>query len=181
MEFKELLMKRESCRNYSDKPVPSELLEYLVEAAHFSPSGCNAQPWHFIIVDDSAVKADLVEALDDEGLIGCPWGANVPAFIVICEDKAKLMPGVGERYGSQHFAQMDIGMSAMTLCFAATDCGIGTCMIGTFSQKKMKAALGIDDEITVRLIITVGYDGLGKDPRKKIRKDTETIYGANKW
>ena len=36
--------------------------------------------------------------------------------MVICEDEAHLRPGIGEHYGSQHFAQRDIGMAAMALC-----------------------------------------------------------------
>lgn len=181
MEFKELLKTRESCRNYSDKPVPHDLLEYLVEAAHLSPSGCNAQPWHFIIVDEPKKKSALVEALDDEGLIGCPWGSSVPAFIIICETEAKLMPGVAEKYGSQRFAQMDIGIAAMTLCYAATDSGLGTCILGTFNEKKMKAAFDIPDTCPVRLIITVGYEELSHPPRNKIRNDKKMICGHNHW
>ena len=133
MDFEALQLKRESCRVYSEKPVPRDVLTHLVDVARMSPSGCNAQPWRFIIVDEPGPREKLIEAFDDDGLTGCPWGDRVPSFIVICEDEAHLMPGVGERYGSQHFAQMDIGMAAMGLCYEATSMGLGTCMIGTQS------------------------------------------------
>ena len=181
MDFEALQLKRESCRVYSEKPVPRDVLTHLVDVARMSPSGCNAQPWRFIIVDEPGPREKLIEAFDDDGLTGCPWGDRVPSFIVICEDEAHLMPGVGERYGSQHFAQMDIGMAAMGLCYEATSMGLGTCMIGTLSQEKVHRALGIPDERVVRLIITVGYPAKEGEPRKKARKSLDEIVSYNKW
>ncbi len=182
MNFETLQAARESCRVYSDKPVSRETLTHLVDVAHNCPSGCNAQPWRFIIVDEPEAHAKLVDAFDDDGLTGCPWGSKVPAFIVICEDKATLMPGVGERYGSQHFAQMDIGMAAMALCYEATSIGLGTCMIGTMSQSKLHAAFGIPEDVTIRLIITVGYPAQeGVPPRRKDRKNLTEIVSYNHW
>ena len=123
----------------------------------------------------------MVEALDDHGLTGCPWGAKVPAFILICEEEAHLKPGVAEHYGSQHFAQMDIGMAAMGLCYEATALGLGTCMIGTMNQEKLHQAFEIPEERIVRLIITVGYPAKKSEPRKKARKDLEEIVSYNHW
>lgn len=129
MDFEALQRQRKSCRAFAPKPVPRELLTRLVDTARLSPSACNSQPWHFIVVDEDEAKAKMVDALVDDGLTGCPWGDKVPAFILICEEKARLKPSVGERYGSQYFSQMDIGMAAMGLCYAATALGLGTCMI----------------------------------------------------
>ncbi len=182
MKFEELNAARESCRVYSDKPVSREILTHLVDVARLSPSGCNSQPWHFIIADEPEAHAKVVEAFNDNGLTGCPWGNKVPAFIIICENEAHLMPGVAEHYGSQHFAQMDIGMAAMALCYEATSLGLGTCMIGTMNQEKLKKGFGIPEERTVRLIITVGYPANeGAAPRKKIRKNLDEILSYNKW
>ena len=181
MDWKDLLKKRESCRVYQDQPVSRTMLDELVEAALQSPSGCNAQPWRFLVVDDPQAKERLVEALDDDGLTGCPWGDTVPAFIVISELKATLKPKVAERYDSQKFAQMDIGMAAMTICYAAADMGLGSGMIGTFHEKKLREALGIPDEAKPRLIITLGYDGVGHPPRAKIRKTFAEACGHNHW
>lgn len=181
MDFKELQLKRESCRIYSDKPVPRELLTELIEVARLSPSACNSQPWKFIVVDEPEACEKVREAFEDGGVNGCTWGKRVPAFILICEDEAHLMPGVGEHYGSQHFAQMDIGMTAMSICYEATTLGLGSCMIGTMNQEKLKKAFNIPEERTVRLIITIGYPAREREPRKKIRKNLEDIISFNKW
>lgn len=175
------MLRREGCRKYADRPVARETLEKLVEVACLAPSGCNAQPWRYLIVDEPEAKAKLVEALDDEGLTGCPWGASVPAFLLVVEQPATLMPGVAERYGSQKFAQMDIGMSAMCLTLAAADMGLGTCMIGTMHQEKMHAAFGIPADRPIRLAIAVGYDGGSGVPRKKQRRPVSESTGYNHW
>lgn len=179
--FEELQNTRESCRVYSDAPVSRELLTHLADVARLSPSACNSQPWHFIVVDEDEAKAKMVDALVDDGLTGCPWGDKVPAFILICEEKARLKPSVGERYGSQYFSQMDIGMAAMGLCYAATALGLGTCMIGVMSQEKMHRAFHIPEDRTARLAIAVGYPAQDVPAQRKDRKPLEEILGYNQW
>ena len=180
-DFEALQRTRESCRVYSDKPVSRELLTHLVEVAGLSPSACNSQPWRFIVVDDPEVKGRMEEVLDDRGVCGCPWADRVPAFIVICEETAHLKPAVEAQYGSQHFAQMDIGMAAMGICYEAASMGLGTCIIGTMNQEKLHRAFGIPEERPVRLIITVGYPANEGAPRKKARKELDEIVTYNQW
>ena len=69
MTFKEMLEKRESCRAFSGRPVTRDDLMKLVEAGRLSPSGCNAQPWKFIVVDAPDAKEKLCDALVVDGLI----------------------------------------------------------------------------------------------------------------
>ena len=181
MDFEALQRQRKSCRAFAPKPVPRELLTRLVDTARLSPSACNSQPWHFIVVDGAEAKANMVDALVDDGLTGCPWGDKVPAFILICEEKAQLKPAVGDRYGSQYFSQMDIGMAAMALCYEATSMGLGTCLIGTMNQAKLHQSFGIPEERPVRLIVTVGYPAKETAPRPKVRKELDDILSYNHW
>ena len=111
MTFKEMLEKRESCRAFSSRPVTRDDLMKLVEAGRLSPSGCNAQPWRFIVVDEPGAKEKLCDALVvDGGATGAPFRKQVPAFIIIVEQPAKVMPFVKDHYGdTQRFAQGDIG------------------------------------------------------------------------
>lgn len=181
MDFEALQHTRESCRSYRQEPVRRSMLTHLVDVARLAPSGCNAQPWRFLVVDEPIPRAKLIEALDDDGLTGCPWGGQVPAFILLCEEQAHLKPAVEARYGAQHFAQMDIGMAAMALCYEATAQGLGTCIIGTMNQKKLHDAFGIPDERVVRLIIAVGYPAQEGAPRPKVRKPLEEVIRFNCW
>lgn len=44
---------RFSCRRFSSQPVPDELLQQIVDAAKYAPSGKNAQGWHFTVIRTS--------------------------------------------------------------------------------------------------------------------------------
>ncbi|HNO79476.1 MAG TPA: nitroreductase family protein [Phycisphaerae bacterium] len=57
---------RRSCREFSDKPVSRELIESLIAVAHSAPSGANRQPWHFVAVDDPAIKKEIRIAAEKE-------------------------------------------------------------------------------------------------------------------
>ena len=66
-EFYDELRRRRTVRDFSDKPVPIEVIEDCVRAAGTAPSGANMQPWHFGVVSDPAVKRRIrVEAEKEE-------------------------------------------------------------------------------------------------------------------
>mgnify|MGYP000526685033 CR=1 FL=1 len=121
--LKALQRTRESCRVYSDKPVSRELLTHLVEVAGRLSQCLQLSAMAFHCSGRSGSERRMGEVLDDRGVCGCPWADRVPAFIVICEETAHLKPAVEAQYGSQHFAQMDIGMAAMSLCCEASSLG----------------------------------------------------------
>lgn len=57
--FLELVRSRYSARNFRPDPVPAELMNDLLEAARWAPSGFNLQPTHYVVVTDPAVKQRL--------------------------------------------------------------------------------------------------------------------------
>lgn len=183
MTFEEMLEKRESCRAYSDRPVSRDDLMKLVEAGRLTPSGCNAQPWKFIVVDDPEAKKNLCDALVvKDGATGAPFRAQVPAYIILVEQPAKVKPMVLDHYGdSQRFAQGDIGMAALNMCYQALELGLSTCILGMNDQQKMEQYFGIPHGSEVRCILAVGYSAKTEPPRKKIRKPLEEICSFNHW
>ncbi|MBX9787719.1 MAG: nitroreductase family protein [Pirellulales bacterium] len=60
--FLELVRARRSTRHFRPDPVPAALLDELLEAARWAPSGFNLQPTHFVVVTDPQVKAQLCPA-----------------------------------------------------------------------------------------------------------------------
>lgn len=180
MEFSELIKKRESCRDYCDTKVPREKLTALIEAACLSPSACNSQPWRFIIVDDADKTEKLKEYLFDKESGTNRHVLTVPAFIVEIETHAKLKRRIEELYGSQQYAQIDIGSTTAYLTLKAADMGLSTCIMGVFDEEKVKELLSIPDELKVRLIVAVGF-ARTSEIRQKIRKNTEEIVSYNQY
>ena len=182
MDFATMMATRRSCRAYQDKPVSREDLLKIVEAGRLTPSGCNAQPWKFIVVDEDTALEKLRDALVvEDGMTGAPWRDQVPAFIVLCEQEAKVRPSVIAHYkDSQRFAQGDIGAACMNMCHEAMDLGLSTCIIGMNDQEKMEQSFGIPAGHEVRLVLAVGYSAETKDP-PKVRKPLEEICSFNHW
>ncbi|MDI9644852.1 MAG: nitroreductase family protein, partial [Candidatus Verstraetearchaeota archaeon] len=50
MDVLEAIKSRRSVRRYKEDPVPSELVERILDAARWAPTGGNIQPWRFIVV-----------------------------------------------------------------------------------------------------------------------------------
>ena len=64
--FLENIKERRTIRNFSEKPVPKEIIENCLRAASSAPSGANRQPWHFSVVSDSETKKKIREAAEKE-------------------------------------------------------------------------------------------------------------------
>ncbi len=65
-EFYQDLNRRRTVREYSDRPVPREIVQQAILAAGTAPSGAHKQPWTFVLVGDPAVKAKIREAAEIE-------------------------------------------------------------------------------------------------------------------
>ncbi len=64
--FRDLMALRRTVRNFSDRPVPREVILACLECAGTAPSGANKQPWHFEAVADPALKRRIRLAAEEE-------------------------------------------------------------------------------------------------------------------
>ena len=48
--------RRRTVREFSDRPVPRDIIETALKAANTAPSGANLQPWHFVVVSGPQTK-----------------------------------------------------------------------------------------------------------------------------
>ena len=64
--FRDELRRRRTVRDFSDRPVPTEVIEDCIVAAGTAPNGANRQPWHFVVVSDPEVKARIRKAAEEE-------------------------------------------------------------------------------------------------------------------
>ena len=65
-EFFHFMAKRHSTRDFSDRPVPLEVIRRCLATAGRAPSGANQQPWHFVVVTDPEVKHKIRLAAEEE-------------------------------------------------------------------------------------------------------------------
>ena len=64
--FADLMARRRTVRDFSDRPVPRAIIADCLRAAASAPSGANQQPWHFVAIDDPAAKARIRAAAEAE-------------------------------------------------------------------------------------------------------------------
>ncbi len=169
----EIILKRQSCRNYDTKPVAKEDVIKCLDAARLAPSACNSQPWRFIVVTEPEMKAKLSALLQIVG--GNKFADAAPVLVAVSEDECpKLMPGVLERWSCKHFAHGDIGIAIAHFTLKAAELGLATCIMGTFEDSDVKELLDIPKGDTVRVVIALGYPSDGR-VRDKKRKELDEI------
>ena len=64
--FYEMIKRRRSVRDFSDRDVPQEVIDACLLAAGTAPNGANLQPWHFAVVRSPEVKTKIREAAERE-------------------------------------------------------------------------------------------------------------------
>ena len=58
--------RRRTVRDFSDRPVPRDIIETALRAANTAPSGANLQPWHFAVISGPKTKRRIREAAEIE-------------------------------------------------------------------------------------------------------------------
>lgn len=64
--FYKMLRRRRTVREFSERPVPREVIGKCLLAAGTAPSGANKQPWHFAVAQDPELKRKIREAAEEE-------------------------------------------------------------------------------------------------------------------
>jgi len=180
LEFESVIKTRESIREYSEKPVEDEKINFILECARLAPSWANRQCWHFIVVKDKKI----IEDLSKTSIIN-RWLKNAPVIIVACGDPRQS----GSRNNISYFI-VDVSIALENLILAATDKGLGSCWIAGFDAKKIKEILKIPKHIEVVALTPIGYpaekkgliDNLAKIViQSKKRKSIDKIVDYNRW
>lgn len=171
-DFLELAKRRQTCRAFADQPVEHEKLVACVEAARLAPSGCNGQPWSFVVVESPGLVAKVAECPQQLG--ANPYAAQAKAFAVILEEHATLMPVIAKIVDSQFFAPGDLGAAAAYFCLEAETQGLATCQFGLYDRGKLGQLLDLPAEKRYGALIGIGY-AADKTVRPKQRKNLETV------
>ena len=65
-DFYASVSRRRTVREFSDRPVPQDIIDTALRAASTAPSGANLQPWHFVVVSGPETKSRIREAAEIE-------------------------------------------------------------------------------------------------------------------
>jgi nitroreductase len=139
-------------RLYRPDPVPTEVIDQLLEIARWTGSSRNTQPWQFIVITD---KEQLRQISQVRTPINWVAGAPLAIAIVLNGDST-----ISEAYDEGRVTERVL-IAAHTLGF-----GGGTAWFGDDAQQATaKRILGIPDELTARSVVVIGYPTTTKDHR----------------
>ena len=168
--LKELVEKTRSYRTFaSDTEIEESVLLELIDIARKCPAAMNAQPLKYKIVARSPEREALFAITRWAGKLKIklpPEGHEPSAYIVICHDE-----GVAAQ---RPIFLYDIGIVTQTIMLAATERGLGGCIIGSATEDEMKRVLALPEGIVPKLILALGV------PDEKVEladaKDGDTSY-----
>ncbi len=168
-QFYDLVSRRYSCRNYSDRKVPEDLLIAILDIVRLAPSACNKQPWRFLVIDDTEQSKVLRKSYSRE------WFDNAPLYIVALgmHDEAWH-----RNFDGKDHTDVDVAIAVEHLCLAATSVGLGTCWVCNFDPVIVKEGLRLPDNAEPIAIIPIGYPADGETVPEKKRKALDDIV---KW
>ncbi len=169
MDVMDAIRQRYSCRAYADKPVETEKLETLIEAARLAPSAKNVQDWRFVIITDPAKRKALQTAAAGQLFVG-----QAPIVLAACSISTQRMS-----LCAQPYAAINVAIALEHIALAATSLGLATCWVGAFKPQPVRKILHIPTHVTVVELMTVGYPReKGVSPR---RLGADKIACREKW
>ena len=184
--------------------VPPEHYEWILEAARHAPSGANAQPWHYIVVTDPAIKTQIADYFVDEQRLRAKLKMKfptpnyrgletAPCFIVVVSDFRwtrafpVLMDGseLDRQYheNAERILLQSLAASTMSAHLAAAALGYNVWWVTAIgqenAQKALKPLLGIPEDLAVVDIFLFGPPA--KPPYKRWKKTLPQIMSLNRF
>ncbi len=181
MELLDLIELRQSDRKYIKREVEEEKLLRCLEAGRMAPSASNSQPWTFVVINEQDIRGKVAHASYGPLKTFNMFVPQASVIIAIVQEKKKILTEIGGRIKDKDYALIDIGIAAENICLQAAELGLGTCMLGWFDEKKVKALLNVPENKNIPLLITMGYTPDGYLHRKKVRKSFDKVVKFNTY
>lgn len=168
------LLRVRQTREFAQSAVDAEVLHAIADAARWSGSSANTQPWRFVIIRDR----DTLHAIAEAGAPSTRSLATAPAAIAV------VMP---QKEGGGISLAFDEGRAAERMLVAASllDLGAGISWVKSDAREAVAAALGLPPDRFVRTIVAVGHPTeaarTSKSPRGEARLPREETVFEERW
>lgn len=166
----DLIRTRWSVRAFNDQPIPDDVLLSVLEAARWSPSSRNAQPWRFVVARkaDNDLYSSLFECLGGNNR---RWAGGAPVLILAVAEN------VTEDDRQNAYADHDLGLASALMMLQAQAHGLYTHPMAGFDKDMARDSLNIPENYAPRVIWAMGYrgdvDSLPDDLREREQRPRE--------
>ena len=161
METFETIKTRRSIRAYDGKPVDRAVLDEVLSAALYAPSWKNTQTAGYIVIESQEMREKFIQECLP------PFNANTASTApVIVVMTTKTGRSGFEKDGSfstkkeDRWEIFDAGIACQTLCLAAWEKGLGTCIMGIYNEDAVPAFLNVPEGEIVTAVVTMGYPAI---------------------
>lgn len=163
------IFERRSIRKYTSEQVSEELIEKMIRAGMAAPSAGNAQPWHFIIIDDRETLLNITEFHPYSKML-----QEASCAIVVCGNLSL------EKYAG--YWVQDCAAATQNILLMAHELGLGSVWLGVHPIEDrvnpLKELLNVPEEVIPLSIISIGYPAEEKEPANRF---DETKIHRNRW
>ncbi|QTQ16015.1 nitroreductase family protein [Treponema parvum] len=149
--IKDLVLQSRSYRRfYENEKISEDTLVSLIDVARFCPSAANQQPLKYRLVNDAEENKKLFSCL--HWAMALPeWGGPIegerPSAYIIILDDLRIAKN----------RQTDVGIAAQSIMLAASERGLGGCMLGAIDREKVFELFGLDKEkYEIELVLALG-------------------------
>lgn len=195
--FRSEMQQRRSVRQFSDRPVPREIIEEILRTGNSAPSGANAQPWHFVVVSDPQIKQqiregaektekeyyqdhavdDLIDALKPIGTEPEKPFLEAAPYLVVVFCKTCSAASDGHRV-KNHYVKESVGIAVGMLIAAVQHAGLACLTYTPTRMNFLNRLLQRPRWETPNMILVVGYpaeDAQVPDLEKKSLEQVATF------
>jgi nitroreductase len=170
MNVKDAIRYKRTIRSFSDEPLPDDVVHSIVDAGRRAQSSKNRQPWHFIVIRDREILAQLSE-------LGTYAGHLAAAAMGI----AILTPDPNKRWS----ILFDAGQAAAYMQLAAWELGVGSCLATIYEPQAARSLLGFPQDLHIHVALSFGYPAdlgqMTEKPKAGGRKGFNEIIHEDRW
>lgn len=175
-QYLETMRSRRTVRQFSDQPVPKDIIDTAIRAAGTAPSGANHQPWHFVCIRDPNIKREIRLAAEAEerafyaGKAGDNWLQDIgplgtDAQKPFLETAPWLIAIFSERYGldangskrKNYYISESVGIATGFLISALHTAGLATLTHTPSPMKFLNTILKRPANERPFILMVVGY------------------------
>lgn len=185
---------RRTVRDFSDRPVPAEVIDKIIQSAATAPSGAHKQPWTFCVVSDPAIKKQIRAAAEKEeqesynGRMSHEWlkdlapiGTNwekpfletAPCLVIVFKRSYELE--AGGRKHQNYYVTESVGIACGFLLAAIHNAGLAALTHTPSPMNFLSKILQRPENEKPFLLIPVGYAANNCMVPDLKRKDLEEI------
>lgn len=163
------IMTRTSIRQFTDEPVPQEMVEQMLRAGMAAPTAMNSQPWEFVVLNDREVMKNLAGKMRFARML-----EQAPLAIVVC-GKNTLIGRNGEPWDNIFWVD-DCSAATENILLAAHALGLGAVWTAAKEERGgiIKETLGITEDLSTLCVIVIGFPA--EDPQPKDKWKPEKIH-----